>query len=217
MAMEPWNPWRDMMTLRDAMDRLFQESFVRPTSALLGRGATTGAVPLDIRETDDGYEVDATLPGVRPEDVQITVEGDTLTIRGETRNEQERKDQNYITRERHSGSFYRSVTLPAPINADQAQASFEHGILHLTLPKAEQARPKQIRISGAQTSAGQQLPSGSGATDTAVPISGSSTGAGATTSAGGTTGATQMGTSNSGLAGPGSDVSAPETTQQQPT
>jgi HSP20 family protein len=142
MAMEQWSPFRDMMTLRDAMDRLFQESFVRPANALLGRGAPA----LDLRETENGYEIEAALPGVKPEDVQITVQGDTLTIRGETKAEEERKDQNWILRERHSGAFYRTVTLPTPVNADQAQARFEHGVLHLTLPKAEEAKPRQIRI-----------------------------------------------------------------------
>jgi HSP20 family protein len=154
MAMEPWSPFREMVTLRDAMDRLFQESFVRPVGGLIGRGS----VPLDIAETGDHYDVRATLPGVKPEDVQIAVQGDTLTIRGEIKGEEEQKtDKNWITRERHTGTFYRAVTLPTPVNADAAQARFEQGILYLTLPKAEEAKPKQIRIDGGTQA--RQIPS----------------------------------------------------------
>lgn len=171
MAMEPWNPWREMMNMRDLMDRMFQDTFVRAGSGLLGRGS----VPLDIRETDNGYEVEAALPGVRPEDVQVTVQDDTLTIRGEVKSQEERSDQNWITRERRSGSFYRSVTLPAPVDADRATARFEHGVLRLTLPRSAQAGPKQIRIGAQQsqptvgqiaTSSGQTGVSGTGPTDT---------------------------------------------------
>jgi len=147
MSMELWNPFRDMVTLRDAMDRMFPEGFSRPGSAFGGRGM----VPLDIADNGNAFEITATMPGVKPDDVQITVQGDTLSIRGETNTEHERKGQqneNWIAHERQSGAFYRSVSLPAPVDADKAQAHFEHGILHLTLPKSESAKPKQIRISG---------------------------------------------------------------------
>jgi len=146
MSMELWNPFRDMVTLRDAMDRMFQEGFSRPGGSFAGRGM----VPLDIADKGNTFEITATMPGVKPDDVQITVQGDTLSIRGETTTEHERQDQNqnWIAHERQSGAFYRSVTLPTPVNADKAQAHFEHGILHLTLPKSESAKPKQIRISG---------------------------------------------------------------------
>src|SRR5215469_4403981 len=152
MAMEPWNPFREMTSLRDAMDRLFQESFVRPSSMLLGRGS----IPLDVSETDHDIEIAATMPGVDPNDVQITVQGDTLVIRGETRREEERRERNYLTRERHIGTYYRSITLSAPVNADKADARFANGVLHLTLPKAEEAKPRQIKIGG--QSPPQQIP-----------------------------------------------------------
>lgn len=146
MSMELWNPFRDMMTWRDAMDRFFQEGFSRPGSLFAGRGI----VPLDIADNGNAFEITATIPGVKPDDVHITVQGDTLTLRGETTTEFERKDQNqnWIAHERQSGAFYRSVSLPAPVDADKAQARFENGVLHLTLPKSEAAKPKQIRISG---------------------------------------------------------------------
>ena len=103
-------------------------------------------LPLDISENDNEFIVKASLPGIRPEDVQITVHGDTLTIRGEMKAEQEKKDEHYHLRERRYGLFQRTVRLSAPVVADQAQAEFENGVLTLTLPKAEEAKPKQIKI-----------------------------------------------------------------------
>ena len=90
--------------------------------------------------------VRASLPGVKPDDVQITVHGDTLTIRGETKSDEEKKGQTWHLRERRFGSFQRSVALATPVNSDKAQAHYEHGVLTLTLPKAESAKPKVIKI-----------------------------------------------------------------------
>jgi HSP20 family protein len=146
--MERWDPYRDTLSLRDAMDRLLQESFVRP--AWGRRGIEGGTVALDVRENENEYTVEASLPGVKPEGVQIQVMGDTVTISGETRQEREqRRGENVLMRERQVGSFSRSLTLPMPIDADRAEARFEHGVLTLTLPKAEQARPRRIQVRGA--------------------------------------------------------------------
>ncbi len=145
MAMERWDPFRDIVSLREAMDRLIQESFVRPAGSLL-QGAR-GGVPLDVMEKDNEYEVHASLPGIKPEDVQITVQGNTITIRGESGAEQERKDENWIVRERRSGSFYRSFSLPSEVDAGKATARYENGVLVLDLPKAEAAQPRRIQIN----------------------------------------------------------------------
>jgi len=144
MAIERWEPLRDMISLRDAVSSLLQESFVRP-GGIAGGGAA--ALPLDVHETENEFVVKASLPGVKPEDVQITVHGDTVTIRGETKAEEEKKGQTWHLRERRSGSFQRSVSLPTPIDSDKASARFDHGVLTLTLPKTEKARPKQIKIN----------------------------------------------------------------------
>jgi HSP20 family protein len=144
MAIERWEPLRDMISLRDAVSSLLQESFVRP-GGIAGGGAA--ALPLDVHETENEFVVKASLPGVKPEDVQITVHGDTVTIRGETKAEEEKKGQTWHLRERRSGSFQRSVSLPTPIDSDKASAGFDHGVLTLTLPKTEKARPKQIKIN----------------------------------------------------------------------
>jgi HSP20 family protein len=155
MAIERWNPFREMLTLREAMDRLFEDSFVHPghfvgARAADGRGRGL-AFPLDVSETADAFTVRASLPGIEPEDVQITVHGETLSIRGETKQEDEQRDQNWLMREHRSGSFQRTVTLPTPIDADKAEAQFEHGMLIMTLPKAEQAKPRQIKIGAGGT------------------------------------------------------------------
>ena len=145
MAIQHWEPFREMVSLRDAMNSLLQESFVRPVG-LMGDGAAL--LPLDIAETEDEFIVKALLPGVRPEDVHITAHGDSLTIRGEMKAEEEKKGEHYHLRELRQGHFERTVTLSTPISADKAQAQFENGILTLKLPKAEEAKPKEIKIGG---------------------------------------------------------------------
>ncbi len=140
-----WDPFREMMSLREAMDRLFEESFVRPRDWLTPfEGAATLA--LDVFETDDDVTVRASIPGVKPEDIDITITGDTLTIKGETKEEKEDKKGNYHLRERRYGAFQRSITLPTHVNADKAKAEFEHGVLTLTLPKLEEVKPRSIKI-----------------------------------------------------------------------
>ena len=143
--MDRWNPFREMLALREAMDRMFDDSFMRST---MSSGRVAG-FPIDLAETDQGFLLRATLPGVRPEDVQITIHGETLTIRAESKAQDERKEENWLIREQRSGQYQRLVSLPAPVNPDQAEATFKDGILELTLPKAEQARPRQIKVSGA--------------------------------------------------------------------
>ena len=112
----------------------------------MGNGAAL--LPLDIAETEDEFIVKASLPGVRPEDVHITAHGDTLTIRGEMKAEEEKKGEHYHLRELRQGHFQRTVTLSTPISADKAQAQFENGVLTLKLPKAEESKPKEIKIGG---------------------------------------------------------------------
>jgi HSP20 family protein len=150
MTIQRFEPFREMVSLRDAMNSLFQESFVRP----LGMQTEGNAVmlPLDISEDEDEFVIKASLPGVRPEDVQITAHGDTVTIRGEVKGEEEKQGGSYHLRERRFGQFQRTVVLPTPVRAEGARAQFENGVLTLTLPKAEEAKPKQIKIEGASQS-----------------------------------------------------------------
>ena len=144
-----YDPFREALSLRDAMDRLFQESVVRPN----GWAAPT-SVPVDVHETEHGYTVEASLPGWKPEDVNITFQDATLTISGQYNEQPEPQAQNgqngksWHLRERRFASFSRSFTFPTSIDPDKTEATFENGILNLTLPKAESAKPRQIKIGG---------------------------------------------------------------------
>ena len=150
MALERWDPFREAVSLRDAMSSLLQESFIRPGGMSAHEGVAT--LPLDIGETEEEYVVKASLPGVKPEEVQITVHGDTLTIRGTSKAEEEKKGHTWHLRERRFGMFQRSVTLASPVNSDRAQAHYDNGVLTLTLPKSEEAKPRQIKISSSTPS-----------------------------------------------------------------
>ncbi len=141
-----WEPFSDLISLRDAMDRLFEESFVRPTSRVLAPWGGS-ELAIDMYEADNHIVVKASTPGVKPEDIDISVSGNTLTIKGETKQEQEVKEENYIRRERRYGSFMRSIPLPTDVNADKAEAEFENGVLTIKIPRAEEAKAKTIKIS----------------------------------------------------------------------
>lgn len=138
-----WDPTRGMLSLRDAMDRLMADSFVPSMGAL---GNLPESLAVDMYQTDDAIIVKMALPGVKPEDVDINVTGNTLTIRGETRDEDEVHEGNYYRREQRYGSFSRSMELPVMVNSAKAEAEIENGILRLSLPKAEEAKPKQITV-----------------------------------------------------------------------
>jgi len=140
-----WDPFRDMVTLREAMDRLLEDSVVRPRGGLApSEGLATLA--LDVFESVDDVTVKASLPGITPQEVDISITGDVLTIKGEKSEEKEEKQGNYHLRERRYGAFQRSVSLPAAVQADKADAVFENGVLTLTLPKVEEVKPKSIKI-----------------------------------------------------------------------
>lgn len=146
MSIQRWDPFRDVLSLRDAMNRLFEESYVRPVGVSGLAAGTAAGLAIDLEENGDEYTVRASLPGFNPEDVNVSVVGDTLTIHAQHMGEQERKGANYLVRERRLGSLSRTITLPQRIQADGAQARFENGELILTLPKAEETKPRQIKI-----------------------------------------------------------------------
>jgi len=131
-----------MISLREAMDRLFNDAFTRP----LDFGLSWQAPAIDMYQTDDDVIVKATLPGTKAEDVQISVTGDRLTIKGEFKEKGEVKEKAYHIREHRYGSFERTLSLPTDIIADKAKAEFEDGILTVTLPKAEEVKPKTITV-----------------------------------------------------------------------
>ena len=206
MSLMRWDPFSEVMPLRQMVDRLMEDAFVQ-TGRVAGDPQAAGlGVALDMLEDEDELVVKATLPGVKPEDVDISVHGDMLTIQGEVREEhesrpspratagrqveeagqqrgqqaqvqpaqgqrpQQRDQPQYHYRERRYGRFTRQVMLPIPVDSNQAEATFEHGILTIRLPKAEQAKRRWIQISGGDTNRpaieGQQTQHG-GATGSA--------------------------------------------------
>lgn len=138
-----WEPAREMMTLREAMDRLFDDAFTRPLS-LSGNSWSIPAV--DMYQTDNEVVVKAALPGIKADEVQINVTGEVLTLKGEIKQENESKEKAYHIREQRWGAFERSLVLPTEVVADKAKADFENGVLTITLPKAEEVKPKTISI-----------------------------------------------------------------------
>lgn len=148
MSLTPWSPFRQMMSLQDELDRLTERVFGRRWWETDG-GAMM--VPMDMTETDNEVILTASLPGIKPEDVDITVTGNTLTIKGEFKAEEETERGNVYFRERRYGAFHRSVMLPTDVNADKAEATFENGVLKLKIPKTEEAKPKQIELKAKST------------------------------------------------------------------
>ncbi len=140
-ALTRWDPFRDLLTLQERMNRLFEGPLSRGEEAL-----STWAPSVDIYETEHEIVLKADLPGVNPSDVDVRVENNTLTLKGERRFEKEVKEDNYHRVERSYGSFARSFTLPNSVNPDKIEAHYESGVLRVTMPKREEAKPKQIKV-----------------------------------------------------------------------
>jgi HSP20 family protein len=154
------SPFGELLSLRQAMDRLFEDSYVRPRGWNGEQSEQT--LPLDIRMSQDELVLTAALPGVKPEDVDISITGDTLSISGRTQEEDRREDEGYLYQEIRRGTFTRTVTLPAGLKGESATARFENGLLTLTIPKAEEAKPRQIKISTTSDGSARQVGSGQG-------------------------------------------------------
>ena len=137
---------REPVSLRDAVDRIVRDNIVRPAADLVTQMARP--LPLDVADTPPAIVVEASLPGLHANDVTITLQGDILTIRGETRPSAESPDRTWLLRERRTGVVERSIQLPTRVDSERAEARFENGVLTLTLPKAESAAPRRIPVSG---------------------------------------------------------------------
>lgn len=144
MSMVRWEPFKDLMNLRETMDRLFEDSMVRSGPRWTAAEARCD-LPLDVYTTDEELVIIASVPGVKPEDVEITIEGDTVTIKGEIPAPVE--NVAYAAQERPYGKFQRVLRLNIPVQADKAEASFDRGVLTLTLPRREETRPRTIKIT----------------------------------------------------------------------
>jgi HSP20 family protein len=150
MSITRWDPWGDIVSLREAMNNLLEESFVRPQPGTPGPGMAS-SLALDVKETPDTFMVTASVPGVPPSDIDITILGDTLRIRGQRKEEVEETGQGnrWLLRERRFGAFERTVSLPSVVDSEGSSADFKDGVLTITLPKADVAKPRTIPIKGA--------------------------------------------------------------------
>lgn len=152
-----FDPSHELTSLRHAMDELFERSLVRPWWAEAAQAQIT---PIDVQENEQGYRVRAAVPGFRPEDLDITVQQNMLTIRGQKRQEQkEEQEGNWVRREIRAESFERSVTFERPIDVDKITSSYEHGILTLTIPAQVTAQARHIKLPGTIEGGKTQQPS----------------------------------------------------------
>jgi len=149
MVMSKWDPFTDLVTLRQAMDRLFDQSFVRPGQTGVREMTSASSMPIDLYDRNGDYIIKAYLPGVRAEDVEINADQGTLTIQAHIPGEAEReeaKNYRWLVNELGYGDVVRTVTLPSMIDAGKIDATVENGILTVTVPKAEEAKPKKITV-----------------------------------------------------------------------
>jgi HSP20 family protein len=150
MARNGFSPLRDFMSLRDGMDRLFEDRWVSPGSWLTWSPMGTNFLPIDIFETSDVVIVRAVVPGVGPDGIDIQFQGGVLTIRAKSEQRDIPEGATWLVREVTPGEYIRQVTLPRSIDADRAETTFEHGLLTLSLPKTADAKPKQIKVGSAR-------------------------------------------------------------------
>ncbi|MFN8557386.1 MAG: Hsp20/alpha crystallin family protein [Dehalococcoidia bacterium] len=149
MSLIRWEPFGEAASMRRAMDRMMDDFFTQPRYGMSGMSMT--GFDLDVVERDDALEVSAALPGVKPEDINLSIERNVLTISGESHSESEEKGGRFHHRERRHGRFSRSIMLPMEVDPDACQADFEHGVLTIRLPKAEQARSRRIEVRGGES------------------------------------------------------------------
>lgn len=149
MSIVKWSPLKELEDMRKDMDRLFEEFFSPITRRQRGwLKPEMGVIVPNIEMYDRKNEivVKAELPGVAKEDIDLTITKDSLTLKGETKKEEEIKEENYYAAEISYGSFTRTIALPAEVDSEKAKASFKNGVLEVVLPKREEAKPKEIKI-----------------------------------------------------------------------
>jgi HSP20 family protein len=145
MAIIRWDPFRDLVTLRDRMNKLFEETFAgREEESEMVKGAWYPSV--DIHEKEKELVLTAELPGVDEKDIDIEIEGNTLTLKGKREIEKETKEENYHRIERSYGTFYRSFTLPSNVDAGKIKAEHDNGLLRINMPKKPELKPKKVRV-----------------------------------------------------------------------
>jgi HSP20 family protein len=159
-----WDPFQDLLAIQDEMNQVFGRALGRSDRASGESAVRTWAPALDIAERPDAYVVTVEVPGIKPEELEITLEGGVLTISGERRFKTETKDQQYHRVERRYGAFRRSITLPARVSADAIDASFADGVLQVVVPKAEEAKPRRIEVHARESAEGTKSVEGTSST-----------------------------------------------------
>jgi HSP20 family protein len=147
MSIIRWEPFRDLVSTQDRFNQLFDDTFARAFGDQQEVSPRAWTPPVDTYETSDSLVLKAELPGINPEDVEICVEDSTLYLKGERKFEKEVKEENLYRVERSYGTFTRSFSVPNTIDADKVKAEYENGILTLTMPKREEAKPRTIKIN----------------------------------------------------------------------
>jgi HSP20 family protein len=166
MTTDRWDPFREMVTFREAMDRWLQQS-ISGTGQLLSN-IRPESIAIDAIERDDAFEVRAAVPGVRPEDVEVTVQGERVTIRAEVRPTADSEADNWLMREHRFGLLQRSITLPMQVSSENAEARIENGVLSLRLPKTQSVEARRINVTPSSATTASRtpppttMPSGSG-------------------------------------------------------
>lgn len=140
-----WSPFNEVLSLRDAMQQLFEESVVAPSMGA-GRGAGLPSIEMNVHERADAFMVEACVPGLKPEDLDLTIQDNVLTITGEIRAAEQPEGTMTHRTERRYGRFSRSISLPTQVNGDAVNAVLEHGLLRLEIPKAEAVKPRKISV-----------------------------------------------------------------------
>ena len=146
MNLVRWEPLNELVTLRQAMDRLFEDSFVRPGPRWVQGSEYHCELPIDVYTTDEEVVLVASVPGMSPEDVEITIEGDSITLKGDV--PAPMANVEYAAQERPYGKFARTLRINVPVQADKAEATFEKGVLTLVIPKQEEVKPRTIKVTG---------------------------------------------------------------------
>ena len=146
MSVMRWDPFRDLLSIQDEMNRLFRRTLSEGDSGDAAEARPRWAPALDIAERDDAYVVHVEVPGVNPDDLEVTLEEGVLTVKGERRFTEESTKEHYHRVERRYGAFRRSITLPTQVMTDAIDATFKDGVLEITVPKAAEAKPRRIEV-----------------------------------------------------------------------
>lgn len=146
MALTRWDPFRDFMALEQELGRIFERT-LSPGEQIARRSGGFWTPAIDVYERDAELIVKAELPGIKAEDVEVTVEDDTLSIKGERKQTEEVKEEHYYRVERRYGSFERLIPLSTTVSKDAIKATFKDGVLEVSLPKAEEAKAKRVKIA----------------------------------------------------------------------